>query len=204
MALWYLGRATGICAIVLLTLSVLLGVLVNRKVRIPGFVGFAVTSIHRNVALLVVVLLGFHIGSSIIDPYAAIHWMDAVVPFVSSYRPFWLGLGAFAFDLLIAITITSLLRARIGARTWRTVHWAAYALWPLAFCHGLFAGDDLRSGVLLGLDIVCLLVVAGAVAFRVLDSSTVAPRHQRAQALLDAERGRLISTPHRQPRRPGR
>ena len=195
MSLWYLGRATGVCAIVLLTFSVALGVVVNRKARITGLSGFAVAAIHRNVSLLVVAFLGVHIASNIIDPYASVRWADAVIPFISSYRPLWLGLGAFAFDLLIALIVTSLIRARIGPRTWKAVHWTAYAMWPISFVHGLFAADDLRSGPLLVVDAACVLVVAGAVAFRFLDSSRVAPRHQRAQLLLADERERLVSKP---------
>lgn len=195
MSLWYLGRATGVCAIVLLTLSLALGIAVNRKVRVPGLSGFAVAAIHRNVSLLVVAFLGVHIASNIIDPYASVRWADAVIPFISSYRPVWLGLGAFAFDLLIAVVITSLVRARIGPRTWKAVHWAAYALWPVAFVHGLFAADDLRSGPLLVVDAICVLIVAGAVIFRLLNSSRVVPRHKRAQFLLTEQRERLVSEP---------
>jgi sulfoxide reductase heme-binding subunit YedZ len=195
MSLWYLGRATGVCAIVLLTLSLALGVVVNRKVRIPGLSGFAVAAIHRNISLLVVAFLGVHIASNIIDPYASVRWADAVIPFISSYRPLWLGLGAFAFDLLIAVVVTSLVRARIGPRTWKAVHWAAYALWPIAFVHGLFAADDLRSGLLLVVDATCVLIVAAAVAFRFRHSARVIPRHKRAQFLLADERERLVAEP---------
>ena len=68
--------------------------------------------------------------------------VDVVVPFVGAYRPFWLGLGALALDLLAALIVTSLLRARIGLRAWRAVHWVAYACWPVALVHGLGTGSD--------------------------------------------------------------
>ena len=101
--------------------------------------------------------LGVHIATSVLDPFAAISWTDAVIPLSASYRPFWLGLGAVAFDLLIALAITSLLRVRIGLRTWRGIHWLAYACWPVALVHGLGTGSDVRSRWLLWL-------VAGCVA----------------------------------------
>ena len=49
----------------------------------------------------------------------------------------WLSLGAVAFDLLLAIALTSLVRDRLSYRTWRAVHWLAYACWPVALWHGL-------------------------------------------------------------------
>ena len=52
----------------------------------------------------------------------------------------WLGLGALAFDLLVALVVTSLLRRRLGLRAWRAVHWLAYACWPVALVHGWGTG----------------------------------------------------------------
>jgi sulfoxide reductase heme-binding subunit YedZ len=114
----------------------------------------------------VLVFLAVHIASSVIDAFAPIPWIAAVVPYASSYRPFWLGLGALAFDLLIALVVTSLLRQRIGLRTWRAVHWLAYACWPIAFVHGLGTGSDGRVGWVQALDLVCLAAVVGAVVWR--------------------------------------
>ena len=79
-----------------------------------------------------------------------------------------MGLGALAFDLLIALIVTSLLRARIGHRVWRTVHWAAYASWPVAVAHGLGTGTDVTQNWLLALTVLCSLAVLTAVLWRIL------------------------------------
>ena len=84
-----------------------------------------------------------------LDAFAPISLIDAVVPFAGSYRPFWLGLGAIAFDLLMAVTITSMLRQRMGYASWRAVHWLTYASWPIALLHGLGTGSDVNSTWLL-------------------------------------------------------
>jgi DMSO/TMAO reductase YedYZ heme-binding membrane subunit len=76
-------------------------------------------------------------------------------------------MGALAFDLLIAIVVTSLLRARLGFRTWRFVHWFAYAAWPIAVVHGIATGSDSGSAWGLGLTLVCIAIAAAAVALRV-------------------------------------
>jgi hypothetical protein len=82
----------------------------------------------------------------------------------------WLGLGTVAFDLLLALVATSLLRARIGLRGWRAVHWLAYVSWPVALVHGLGTGTDAKSGWLLVLSAVCTLAVATAIVLRVLQT----------------------------------
>ena len=88
------------------------------------------------------------------------------MPFVSAYRPVWLGLGTVALDLLLAIVVTSLLRARIGHRAWRAVHWLAYALWPTAVLHGFGTGSDVGHLWFLSVTLACVAAVGAAVAWR--------------------------------------
>src|SRR5690349_9921838 len=104
--LWYLSRGTGAVALLLLTVSVVLGILDQRRWRPRGTPRFVLDALHRNVSLLVLALLALHIASSLIDSFAPIRLVDAFVPFASAYRPVWLGLGALAFDLLLAVAIT--------------------------------------------------------------------------------------------------
>jgi methionine sulfoxide reductase heme-binding subunit len=165
---WYLTRSTGAVALILLTLAVALGVADVRRWSSPTWPRFVLDAMHRNVSLLAMVFLGLHIVTSVLDSFAPISLIDAVVPFTGAYRPFWLGLGAVSFDLLIAVTVTSLLRQRIGFATWRSVHWLAYASWPIALVHGFGTGSDVTSTWLLGISLACMLVVLAAVLTRVL------------------------------------
>ena len=75
---------------------------------------FALAALHRNLSLLAVVFLAVHVVTTLADSYAPIALKDVFVPFLSSYRPLWLGLGAVACDLLLALIVTSLLRVRLG------------------------------------------------------------------------------------------
>ncbi|MGZ4715385.1 MAG: ferric reductase-like transmembrane domain-containing protein [Acidimicrobiales bacterium] len=145
-ALWYLARGTGLVSIVLLTIVMVLGITEVQRWAREGWPRLVIAGLHKNVSLLVVCFLGVHIASSVLDSFVPISWVAAFVPFTSPYRPLWLGLGAVSFDLLLALVITSLLRGRIGHRAWRTIHWAAYASWPIAFVHGLGTGSDGRVG----------------------------------------------------------
>jgi methionine sulfoxide reductase heme-binding subunit len=179
---WYLTRSTGAVALVLLTLAVALGVTDVRRWSSPRWPRFLVDSLHRNVSLLAMAFLGLHILTSVLDSFAPISLLDAFVPFAGTYRPFWLGLGAVALDLLLAVTITSLLRQRIGFSGWRAIHWLTYASWPIALLHGLGTGSDVKATWLLSLSIGCLLIVLAAVLTRAV-SGWPAQLRLRAAAL---------------------
>lgn len=166
-AWWYLTRSTGVVGLLLLTAAVGLGVVDVRRLSTPRWPRFALDALHRNVSLLAMAFLGVHVLTSVLDSFAPISIFDAVIPFVGSYRPFWLGLGALSLDLLLAVTITSLLRRRLGFASWRAVHWLTYASWPIALLHSFGTGSDVKSGWLLVLTIACLLVVLAAVLARV-------------------------------------
>jgi len=183
-ALWYASRATGVVTMLLLTVVVLLGILVNRQGRLPGLPGFAVTGLHRNVSLLAVAFLAIHVITAIADPFVTIGLAAAVFPFTAGYKPFWLGLGAISLDLIAALIVTSLLRARMSRRAWRAIHWLGYAAWPLAVVHSLGSSADARSGVVLGALSGCVLATAAALAWRLSQAAREVPRAGRAAAVL--------------------
>ena len=183
-AFWYASRATGIVALLLLTAVLVLGILVNRQGRLPGLPRFAVTGIHRNLSLLSVVFIAVHILTAVLDTYVHIPLLSAVVPFSSGYERLWLGLGAIALDLMIAMIVTSLLRGRMNRLVWRAIHLLAYASWPIAFAHSLGSSTDLQRGWLLGLAVACALVVAAAVIWRLAHAAREVPRAARVAAVL--------------------
>ncbi|MGN6753456.1 MAG: ferric reductase-like transmembrane domain-containing protein [Intrasporangium sp.] len=139
-ALWYTSRATGTVSIVLLTAVVILGVVISGRGARSLESATVVTALHRRLSLGMTVFLLLHILTAVVETYVSIDAISAIVPFTSGYEPLWVGLGTLSFDILIAVVVTSLLRERISERVWRVVHWAAYALWPLALIHGFMLG----------------------------------------------------------------
>jgi sulfoxide reductase heme-binding subunit YedZ len=166
-ALWFATRGMGVVSLLLLTAVVALGVAGATRWRSTRWPRFVVAGLHRNLSLLALVFIALHVITTVADGYAPISLLNAVVPFTSPYRPVWLGLGAVALDLLLALTVTSLLRARIGYRRWRALHWLAYASWPVALVHGLGTGTDARLGWMQAIAIACVASVAAAVLWRV-------------------------------------
>jgi predicted ferric reductase len=166
IVLWYAARATGLVALLLLTATMVWGMLGPARTAPSRSPRFMLALMHRNLSLLTVAFLAVHIGSSVIDRYAGIGWLDAVIPFVSVYKPLWMGIGAAAFDLLLALVVTSLLRARISARLWRGLHWFAYLCWPVALVHAVGIGTDSRGGWPLLVTLGCCAAVAIAGLYR--------------------------------------
>jgi predicted ferric reductase len=185
-ALWYASRATGVVALVLLTGALTLGILVSRQGRLPGLPRFGPVSLHRSLSLLAVTFVAVHVATAIADPYVSIGIAASVVPFVSGYQPFWLGLGAVAADLMLALIVTSLLRARLGRRTWRAVHWLAYLTWPVALAHSIGSSADLRHGGLALLAAGCALAVLAAAGARAGGALRAARPADRARLALAA------------------
>ncbi|OXM60324.1 ferric reductase-like transmembrane domain-containing protein [Amycolatopsis vastitatis] len=166
-AVWYFSRATGLVSLVLFTGVVVLGALGAGRFATREWPRFAVAAVHRNLALTSLAFLAAHIASAVLDGYVSLSWLDVVLPFGSAYRPLWVGLGAVALDLLLAIVVTSLVRTRIPPRVWRAVHWLAYLCWPVALVHGFgMAENDAAHGWIVALDVLCVLAALGAVAYR--------------------------------------
>ena len=166
-ALWYTSRATGLVSLLLFTSVMVLGALNTGRLATARWPRFAISDLHRNLSLVSLVFIAVHVSTAIIDPYAGIGWISAIVPFTSSYRPLWLSLGAIGADLLIAIVITSLVRGRIPLKLWRGPHWCAYLCWPIAIAHGLGSAlYDARLSWVILFNIGCVVAVLAAVGWR--------------------------------------
>lgn len=165
-ALWALGRGTGVVALVMFTLSLVLGIAARSGRATLGIGRFGVAELHRTAALTGTALIAVHLVSLLLDPFAQLRLVDFVLPFLGSYRPLWLGLGTLAVDLLLVVTVVSLLRDKVGPRVFRTVHYATYALWPVALLHALGNGSDNGSLWLRAVAAACVAAVGGALAWR--------------------------------------
>ena len=165
-ALWFINRASGLVLLVLLTIVLVFGVLAARKSaggKLPRFVS---NEVHRGLALTAVIFLIIHVISAVLDDFVSIDLINIVVPWGSGWKPVWIGFGAVAVDLLIAVIVTSLLRNRMPESTWRLIHLSVFAMWPIAWIHALGSGTDAKSPAYLALSIVCALAVLGAALLR--------------------------------------
>lgn len=170
---WLLARASGLTAYVMLTLSVLAGlVLKSRPFR--ALKPAAVTDLHRLLALLGLGALAGHAIALVLDTTVHVSVAGLFVPGLVSYRPVWTSLGILAAELMILVYVSFSLRKRIGTKNWRRLHWATYAVFGAATVHGIGAGTDTTQPWAFGLYAAAVAAVAGATAWRFLVPPTPA------------------------------
>ncbi|MET0132169.1 MAG: ferric reductase-like transmembrane domain-containing protein [Kibdelosporangium sp.] len=159
---WYLARGSGIVSLALFTIAFALGLLTAGRVSSPRWPRFVTETLHRNVSLAAVVFILVHVVTIVMDDYVSIGLLEAVVPFVGTYSPLYLGLGAIAFDVILVLIVTSLLRTRMPVRAWRLVHWIAYLGWPIAIAHTIgIATDQAWSLITIGVSVTLVLACGG-------------------------------------------
>jgi sulfoxide reductase heme-binding subunit YedZ len=142
---WYAARAAGVVAYLLVSAAVALGLLLAGRERLDRWPKFAVEDIHRFAGLLAGVFIALHLFWLAIDSQSHLSATGILIPFTSSYRPFWTGLGIVAAELLLALALTNHYRKRLRYSVWRRLHYLNFAVWAAATLHGLGAGTDSGS-----------------------------------------------------------
>lgn len=160
---WYLMRASGFVALALLTITVGLGVANVARLTRSTWARSVASLVHRNASLLAVLFVAIHVLTAISDRYVKVPALAILIPGLSHYDPFWVGLGAVSIDVLIAVVATSLIRTRLRPGVWRAVHWMAYLCWPAALVHALGSGSG--SGADTGRAWSTLIYLACGVSF---------------------------------------
>ena len=178
---WYASRGSGFTALLLLTASVVLGLVTSVRWHTAAWPRFVTQNLHRSVSLFAVFFLLIHIATAVIDPFAGLSVRDAVIPAGASYRPLWLGLGVIGAELFVAVLLTSLVRHRLKFTVWRAVHLLAYVSWPVAVLHGIGTGTDASSLWMIAIQGVCIFAVAGTALWRVLAAPQDPLHHVRRQ-----------------------
>lgn len=170
--LWYTTRATGFVALILFTIVVTLGTFVANRIGGTIVGRFELNELHRSVSIIAVVFLVIHITSTVVDSYVPTGWVSTLVPMTSAYKRVPVALGAVAFDLILAVWISSLLKVRIANRTWRFIHWCSWLAFASAMVHTLLAGTDSRKGFGLIVAVICASFVLAAAIWRYLGRPT--------------------------------
>jgi sulfoxide reductase heme-binding subunit YedZ len=176
---WMLARATGLTAYLLLTTSVLAGIVLKSR-PFRSLRPAAVTDTHRFLAMLALGAVAAHGATLMLD--ATIHLGPAalLVPGLSPYRPLATGAGVLAAEFMLLVYASFSLRRRIGTRNWRRLHWATYAIFAAATVHGIAAGTDTPQPWAFSLYLSAIGLVAAATAWRALMPPVAAASRVRA------------------------
>ena len=163
---WYAVRAAGIVAYIVLTLVVVLGLNLAGHKKLRIWPRFAVEDVHRFGGLLLGAFVAIHVVAIAIDAYLPFSLASLIVPLASSFRPFWVGLGIVAAELLLALAIANHYRRRLPYRFWRRAHYLNFAVWIAATVHGLATGTDRSSWWFLAITAAGVALVSGSIALR--------------------------------------
>jgi sulfoxide reductase heme-binding subunit YedZ len=169
---WYTTRATGFVALILFSLVVSLGTLVANRIGGTIVGRFELNELHRSVSIIAVIYLVIHIVSTVVDSYVPTGWISVLVPMASGYKRLAVALGTVAFDLILAVWISSLLKVHISNTSWRFIHWFGWLAYTAAIVHTLLIGTDSRNGIGLILVIFCAGVVLLAAIWRYVERPT--------------------------------
>ena len=179
-SLWITSRAAGVTAFLALTLDVVFGLFMSTGAADRLVPRARSVEVHRWLSTVALALTAMHALVLIGDRYVRFDVLDVLVPFLSSYRSLAIGLGVLAAYGALVVHASFGLRRRLGARTWRKLHYLSFVVFAAALAHGLLAGSDRDAPGMQALYVVCLTVVASLVVFR-----TVA---RPARGLRDAAR----------------
>ncbi|HEX3540725.1 MAG TPA: ferric reductase-like transmembrane domain-containing protein [Acidimicrobiales bacterium] len=157
---WYVARASGMVAWALLAASVVWGLLMTSKVIRRIARHSWLLDLHRWLGGLALVFTGVHVAAILADTYVHFGLASVLVPFVARWHPVMVAYGVASLYLLVAIEVTSLLRSRINPTLWRRVHFLSFPLFVLSTVHGLTAGSDSGTPMV----VIAAVLVAAAVA----------------------------------------
>ncbi len=139
---WYMARSAGIVAYLLLWGAVAFGILVSDKI-LDGLVKAPVVfEVHKFLSILALIVGMFHGVVLLGDSFMKFTVLDILIPFLSPYQPFWVGLGILGLYLTVILVGSFYIKKRIGHRTWKLIHYASFAVWIMTSLHGIFAGSD--------------------------------------------------------------
>jgi predicted ferric reductase len=139
---WYITRSAGITSYLLLWLSTAWGLAIPSKIFGRILNGNYTFDFHKFISLLSLSFLGIHIFILLVDKYLPYSLAQILLPFLSPYRPLWVGIGVIAFYLTLLVTVTFYLRKRIGMKAFRYIHYSSLIAYLGATLHGFFAGTD--------------------------------------------------------------
>ena len=169
---WYVARASGLVGWALLAAATLWGLALSTKILGKRPRPNWILDLHRMLGALALVFTGVHVSAILADQYVHFGLVDVLVPFASKWRAGAVAWGVVGMYLLVAIELTSLLRARIPKTLWRRVHYASFPLFVSATVHGLTAGTDTTRRVAVFVALVVGVVFCAMVAIRAAMSVT--------------------------------
>jgi len=179
-SMWYLSRASGMVAWLVLAITCLWGILLITRMLKPADRPAWLLDLHRYLGVLSLVTVGAHMATLIGDNYVYFGWRELLLPNASKWRTGAINWGIIAFYMLVVVQVTSWIMKWLPKKLWHTVHLLSYVLFILVTIHGFKAGSDSTNMVFFTTAVAGLAILAFTLVARVLQGK--AKKEQRAAA----------------------
>jgi predicted ferric reductase len=184
-AAWFATRASAIVAYVLLTISVVWGLVLSTKITKEITPAPAVLGLHNAVGWAAIGLGVFHAAALMMDTYYTYSIFNLLIPFTGPYRPFWVGMGTISLYVMFVASASFLWKKWLGQRNWKIIHYLTFPIYGLVTLHGFMTGTD--SGTL-GTNAMYLgsvLLVLFLTNYRVMAAQQTRRKNEAANAAAD-------------------
>lgn len=165
---WYLSRASGMVAWVVLGMTCLWGILLITRMLKPADRPAWLLDLHRWLGAIAVVTTGVHLAALVADNYVYFGWRELFVPQASKWKTSAVTWGVIAFYILVVVQLSSMIMKKLPRRLWHAIHLLSYLLFASATVHGLAAGTDRTNSAFLMIAIGATSIVLFAFVARVL------------------------------------
>jgi sulfoxide reductase heme-binding subunit YedZ len=174
---WYVIRASGIVAYVLLAVTVAAGLTITGKAVPAGRARVDAYELHSFAALLILGFASVHGAALLVDRFIGFNLVQITVPFTSSYRPVSVAMGIIGFYATAVVYASFWARRYIGYQGWRRLHYASFAAFVLASWHGILSGSDGGRPWMLAVYFLSLGTILVLLAYRLMvTDQSPAPR----------------------------
>jgi DMSO/TMAO reductase YedYZ heme-binding membrane subunit len=178
---WYLSRASGMVAWLVLSATCLWGILLITRMLKPADRPAWLLDLHRHLGALSVVTTGVHMLTLVGDNYVQFGWRELLLPQASPWRTEAITWGVLAFYVLVVVQVSSLLMKKLPRRLWHGIHLLSYVLFAMATVHGVKAGTDATNKVFVLTATAVTAIVLFSLLARVLQGRAKRAQRPRSQ-----------------------
>lgn len=173
---WIVARGVGITALALLALVVSLGILLSHPLNRTLWRQTKELLVwHRYLVTFVIALIMVHVIAIVLDQYARVSLIGALVPGLAGYRVLPVALGTIALYALLVTAGTAAYAQRLSPKVWLTIHRGSALVFALAWLHGILTGTDSVSLRTFYLSLAALIVVSAAARYWMVVQRAPAP-----------------------------
>ncbi len=163
--IWLATRAAGFTTLVMLSIQISLGLILSHPTNKSTWkLSKLLFPWHENAWVFVLAFLGAHIVTTVLDEWADVGLLGALIPGASAYRTPAMALGTLALWALLFTGLTARYTKLLPAGLWLRIHRISHVIFPIAWLHGVLAGTD--SVAMVGLYGASGLFVVAAVSYR--------------------------------------